>query len=297
MGADHEVQVFPDLPERPAARARRADRAVPRPRRAPARARVASAPSSSRSATTSPTTTSARSTGARPTRLGRPMSNQYREDTERDVVCAVDAGRLMAAPLGERTRLDVALDAVAAIASVADEVGDRCGVVAFDGATPSCVRPARRAGRAVVARCSTSSRRPRQRLRARLRHAGARQAGARHRLHRPARRRGRPPAPRGDARAHATSRGGRRERARRPHRHCRQRCAGRCGRRVRHGRGPRRARRARGGGGQPDPPWRDRGAGTRRLVAGAVRGRLPAAQVAARGSDGADRHRPPGAAP
>jgi uncharacterized protein (DUF58 family) len=78
------------------------------------------------------------------------MSNQFREDTERDVVCAVDAGRLMAAPIGERTRLDIALDAVAAVAAVADVVGDRCGAVAFDAATLVECPPARRAGRAVV---------------------------------------------------------------------------------------------------------------------------------------------------
>jgi uncharacterized protein (DUF58 family) len=83
-------------------------------------------------------------------RLQRPMSNQFREDTERDVVCAVDAGRLMAAPIGERTRLDIALDAVAAVAAVADVVGDRCGAVAFDAATLVECPPARRAGRAVV---------------------------------------------------------------------------------------------------------------------------------------------------
>jgi uncharacterized protein (DUF58 family) len=65
-------------------------------------------------------------------RLGRPMSNQYRVEQDRDVICVLDCGRLMAAPILDRTRLDAAVDAVAAIALVADEVGDRCGVVAFD---------------------------------------------------------------------------------------------------------------------------------------------------------------------
>jgi uncharacterized protein (DUF58 family) len=83
-------------------------------------------------------------------RLQRPMSNQFREDTERDVICAVDAGRLMAAPIGDRTRLDIALDAVAAVAAVADVVGDRCGAVAFDAAPRVECRPGRRAGRTVV---------------------------------------------------------------------------------------------------------------------------------------------------
>ena len=33
-------------------------------------------------------------------RVGRPMSNEYRIEQDRDVVCLLDAGRLMAAPLG-----------------------------------------------------------------------------------------------------------------------------------------------------------------------------------------------------
>ena len=35
-------------------------------------------------------------------RMGRPMTNQYRVERDRDVVCVVDTGRLMAAPLGDR---------------------------------------------------------------------------------------------------------------------------------------------------------------------------------------------------
>ena len=83
-------------------------------------------------------------------RLGRPMTNQYRIDQNRDVVCLIDTGRLMAAPLGDRSRLDAALDAVAAVAVVADEVGDRCGVMAFDTETRREVRPRRAGARAVV---------------------------------------------------------------------------------------------------------------------------------------------------
>ncbi|MCA1844767.1 MAG: DUF58 domain-containing protein [Actinobacteria bacterium] len=83
-------------------------------------------------------------------RLGRPMSNQYRLDQDRDVICLVDTGRLMAAPLGDRSRLDAAFDAVTAVAMVADELGDRCGVVAFDSAVRREVRPRRSGGRAVI---------------------------------------------------------------------------------------------------------------------------------------------------
>jgi uncharacterized protein (DUF58 family) len=84
-------------------------------------------------------------------RLDRPMSNQYRVDQDRDVICLVDTGRLMQAPVGERaTRLDVALDAVAAVAMVADVVGDRCGTVAFDAAVRRRLAPRRAGGRGVV---------------------------------------------------------------------------------------------------------------------------------------------------
>lgn len=86
-------------------------------------------------------------------RLDRPMSNQYRVDQDRDVLCVVDAGRLMAAPLPgppPLTRLDAALDAATAVALVADEMGDRCGAVAFDAQVRRRLPPRRRGGRGVV---------------------------------------------------------------------------------------------------------------------------------------------------
>jgi uncharacterized protein (DUF58 family) len=83
-------------------------------------------------------------------RLGRPMSNQYRVERDRDVICVVDCGRLMAAPLGDRTRLDAALDAAVAVAAVADELGDRCGAIAFDAEVRRWLAPRRRGSRALV---------------------------------------------------------------------------------------------------------------------------------------------------
>lgn len=83
-------------------------------------------------------------------RTGRPMSNQHRVEQDRDVVCLVDAGRLMSAPIGELTRLDAAVDAVAAVGLVADVLGDRCGVVAFDHEVRRDVAPCRRGGEKVV---------------------------------------------------------------------------------------------------------------------------------------------------
>jgi len=84
-------------------------------------------------------------------RMGRPMSNQYRIEQDRDVICVIDCGRLMAAPLdGGATRLDIAVDAATAVGLVADEVGDRCGTVAFAGSIERRLAPRRRGGEALV---------------------------------------------------------------------------------------------------------------------------------------------------
>jgi uncharacterized protein (DUF58 family) len=94
-------------------------------------------------------------------RVGRPMSNQYRIEQDRDVVCLLDAGRLMAAPLmvapvagagavQQITRLDAAVDAVTMVALVADELGDRCGVTIYDSEIRSRLAPRRAGGKAVV---------------------------------------------------------------------------------------------------------------------------------------------------
>jgi len=83
-------------------------------------------------------------------RMGRPMSNRYRTDRDRDIVFAIDAGRLMAAPLEGMTRLDAAVDAVAVVAAVADAVGDRCGVVAFRDRVVRQLPPRRSGGESVL---------------------------------------------------------------------------------------------------------------------------------------------------
>jgi uncharacterized protein (DUF58 family) len=83
-------------------------------------------------------------------RTGRPMTNQYRLEQARELMFLLDAGRLMAAPLDGRTRLDTALDALAAVALAADELSDHCGAIAFDGAVRARLRPRRNGGRAVV---------------------------------------------------------------------------------------------------------------------------------------------------
>ena len=90
-------------------------------------------------------------------RTGRPMSNQYRVEQDRNVICCIDSGRLMAAPVSATpgsgvplTRLDAALDAAVAVVLVADEIGDQAGAVAFDSTVRRRVAPRRRGGQAVV---------------------------------------------------------------------------------------------------------------------------------------------------
>jgi uncharacterized protein (DUF58 family) len=83
-------------------------------------------------------------------RLARPMSNQYRVEADRQLICLLDCGRLMSAPVGARTRLDAAIDAVAALAYVADEVGDRSGVIAFDDTIRRSLTTRRRGADGIV---------------------------------------------------------------------------------------------------------------------------------------------------
>ena len=83
-------------------------------------------------------------------RLDRPMSNQYRIEQDHDVLCLVDSGRLMGAPIAQGTLLDVALDATTAVAMAADELGDHCGAIAFDGHIRRALQPRRAGGRLVI---------------------------------------------------------------------------------------------------------------------------------------------------
>lgn len=86
-------------------------------------------------------------------RLGRPMINNLRVEQDRDVVCIVDCGRLMTAPMGEGTALDIALDAAAAVGLVADAVGDRCGALAYADEILRRLPPRRAGGEALVRAC------------------------------------------------------------------------------------------------------------------------------------------------
>jgi|GEM_PF-295180 len=106
-------------------------------------------------------------------RTGKPMTNQYRVEQDRDVMVVLDTGRLMTAPLPlgaieldeneyrERedeetittnsvTRLDIALDALCGLVSVADVMGDRSGVIAFNSSIKKHLKPRRAGARAVI---------------------------------------------------------------------------------------------------------------------------------------------------
>ncbi len=83
-------------------------------------------------------------------RLGRPMSNQYRIDQDREVRCLLDAGRLSAAACGGGTLLDVALDGLVAVCATADVLGDRSGAIAFADGILRSVAPSRLGASAVA---------------------------------------------------------------------------------------------------------------------------------------------------
>jgi uncharacterized protein (DUF58 family) len=83
-------------------------------------------------------------------RCGRPMTNQFRVDENRDLLCLVDTGRLMMAPVGSASLLDVALDALCVVGVAVDDAGDRLGAVAFDAAVRRSIAPRRRGTAEVV---------------------------------------------------------------------------------------------------------------------------------------------------
>jgi uncharacterized protein (DUF58 family) len=78
------------------------------------------------------------------------MSNQFRVERDRDVVCLIDCGRLTGASLGSRSLLDAALDVLSVLALAADELGDRFGAIAFDSEVRRLLPPRHLGGRAAV---------------------------------------------------------------------------------------------------------------------------------------------------
>ncbi len=112
-------------------------------------------------------------------RTGRAMSTVFRQEDDRDLLIAIETGRLSAgsfagesdeardtflgdglrpadrkapgaAELGSITRLDTLFDAAVALALVADEVGDRVGFYAYDAEERARLHPKRRGGQGIV---------------------------------------------------------------------------------------------------------------------------------------------------
>jgi uncharacterized protein (DUF58 family) len=148
VGSSETVTVFPDLPRaRRLAAARRRGRTTEEGR---IRARLGLGTEFETIRDYAPDDDIRQVNWVATSRVGRPMSNQYRVDENRDVMIAVDAGRLMASPIGDLTRLDVALDAVAVLAVAAEDAGDRVGALAFDAKVSRQLRPGRRNAENVV---------------------------------------------------------------------------------------------------------------------------------------------------
>jgi uncharacterized protein (DUF58 family) len=107
-------------------------------------------------------------------RLGKPTSNNLRVEQDQSLIIAIDCGRLQASALAAAgveappgatvtrsrglfavppwaaNRLDAALDVLSALALVADELSDRCGMVAFADTVIADIRPVRRGSRLVL---------------------------------------------------------------------------------------------------------------------------------------------------
>lgn len=64
-------------------------------------------------------------------RIGRPVSVEYQTERSQNVILMLDAGRLMAAPIGPLAKIDYAINAALMLAYVASRMGDNVGLLAF----------------------------------------------------------------------------------------------------------------------------------------------------------------------
>jgi len=77
-------------------------------------------------------------------RTGRPIVRTFRAERNQTVVAVLDTGRVMAGRVEGVPRLEHAMDALTALATVSTRLGDRCGLVAFGAEVRAEVPPARR---------------------------------------------------------------------------------------------------------------------------------------------------------
>jgi uncharacterized protein (DUF58 family) len=76
-------------------------------------------------------------------RRNRLVSKQWRAERSQTLWIVIDAGRLMGARAGDRSRLDVAVDAALRLARVATAAGDRVGLLVYGRAVRQRVLPGR----------------------------------------------------------------------------------------------------------------------------------------------------------
>ena len=64
-------------------------------------------------------------------RRGKPITREYQIERSQNVVCIIDAGRLMRAPVGDLTKLDYAVNAALMLCYAALLRGDKVGLLAY----------------------------------------------------------------------------------------------------------------------------------------------------------------------
>lgn len=79
-------------------------------------------------------------------RSARPIVRTYRAERNQRVVCLLDNGRVMAGRVADVPRVEHAMDAVMTLAVVANGLGDKCGLVAFDRQVRAIVPPSAKRG-------------------------------------------------------------------------------------------------------------------------------------------------------
>jgi len=74
-------------------------------------------------------------------RRGAPITRQYQTERNQTLIIMIDAGRMMAAPAGDMTRVDYAVNAALMLAHVAQRMGDTVGLLVFADRVKSFVPP------------------------------------------------------------------------------------------------------------------------------------------------------------
>ncbi|MEY2437979.1 MAG: hypothetical protein QOF97_2815, partial [Acidimicrobiaceae bacterium] len=76
-------------------------------------------------------------------RSNKPIVRTYRAERNQTVVVLLDNGRVMAGRVEDVPRVEHAMDATLMLATVATRLGDRCGLVVFDGVVRAVIEPSK----------------------------------------------------------------------------------------------------------------------------------------------------------